>query len=142
MGYVNLITMHMMHDHATSFLVNVNKHTILKNCLLLLNDTFFTNKFRQSKYYLKKKCHFTSPLCWFQTSLPLAALPLLRMIIACCFRVTALCSNAALVLSLSSISPELNRIQVSVVCRCGQSDGIIDLLASTAVNAMMSVRHK
>ena len=67
--------------------------------------------------------------CWFQTSLPLAALPLRRMIIACCFRVTALSGHAALALSQSGIAPELNRIQLSAVCCCGQSSGVIDLLA-------------
>ena len=68
-------------------------------------------------------------LCWFQTSLPLAALPLRRMIIACCFRVAALSGNAALALSPSGIAPELNRIQLSAICRGGQSGKVIDLLA-------------
>ena len=77
-------------------------------------------------------CHVTqseTELCWFQTSLPLAALPLCRVIIACCFRVTALSGNAALALSPSGIAPELNRIQLSAICRGGQSGKIIDLLA-------------
>ena len=63
-------------------------------------------------------------LCWFQTSLPLC-----RVIIACCFRVAALSCNAALALSPSGIAPELNRIQLSVICRGGQSGKVIDLLA-------------
>ena len=54
---------------------------------------------------------------------------LCRVIIACCFRVTALSGHAALALSPSSIAPELIRIQLSVVCRCGQSGGVINLLA-------------
>ena len=62
--------------------------------------------------------------CWFQTSLPLAALPLHRMIIACCFRVKALSGHAALALSPSGIAIELNRIQLSVVCCCGQTAGL------------------
>ena len=45
-------------------------------------------------------------LCWFQTSLPLAALPLRSVIIACCFRVAVLSGNAALALSPSGIAPE------------------------------------
>ena len=69
------------------------------------------------------------PYCWFQTSLPLAALPLCRVIIACCFRVAALSGNAALALSPSGIAPELNRIQLSAICRGGQSGKVIDLLA-------------
>ena len=68
-------------------------------------------------------------LCWFQTSLPLAALPLCRVIIACCFRVAALSGNTALALSPSGIAPELNRIQLSAICRGGQSGKVIDLLA-------------
>ena len=68
-------------------------------------------------------------LCWFQTSLPLAALLLRRVIIACCFRVAALSGNAALALSPSGIAPELNRIQLSAICRGGQSGKVIDLLA-------------
>ena len=63
-------------------------------------------------------------LCWFQTSLPLC-----RVIIACCFRVAALSGNAALALSPSGIAPELNRIQLSAICRGGQSGKVIDLLA-------------
>ena len=51
------------------------------------------------------------------------------MIIACCFRVAALSSHAALALSPSGIAPELNRIQLSAVCRGGQSDRVIFLLA-------------
>ena len=66
---------------------------------------------------------------WFQTSLPLATLPLCHVIIACCFRVAALSSNAALALSPSGIAPELKRIQLSAICRGGQSGKVIDLLA-------------
>ena len=75
------------------------------------------NKFKQKQ------------LCWFQTSLPLAALPLRRVIIACCFRVAALSGHAALPLSPSGIAPELNRIQLSANCPVGQSGKVIDLLA-------------
>ena len=67
-------------------------------------------------------------LCWFQTSLPLAALPLRRVIIACCFRVAALSGNAALAFNRAAIAPELNRIQLSAICRGGQSGKVIDLL--------------
>ena len=56
-------------------------------------------------------------------------LPLCRVIIACCFRVAALSGNAALALSPSGIAPELNRIQLSAICRGGQSGKVIDLLA-------------
>ena len=73
-----------------------------------------------------------APLCWFQTSLALATLPLCHVIIACCFRVAALSSNTALALSPSGIAPELNRIQLSAICRGGQSGKVIDLLACTA----------
>ena len=68
-------------------------------------------------------------LCWFQTSLLLAALPLRFVIIACCFRVAALSGHAALALSLSGITPKCNRIQLSTICRGGQSSKVIDLLA-------------
>ena len=68
-------------------------------------------------------------LCWFQTNLPLAALPLRRVIIACCFRVAALSGNAALAFHRAAIAPELNRIQLSAICRGGQSGKVIDLLA-------------
>ena len=83
-------------------------------------------------------------LRWFQTSLLLTALPLRRVIIflwythntaqvytaqACCFRVAALFGYAALALSPSGIAPELNRIQLSVICRDGQSGKVIDQLA-------------
>ena len=37
--------------------------------------------------------------------------------------------NAALALSPSGIAPELNRIQLSAICRGGQSGSVIDLLA-------------
>ena len=68
--------------------------------------------------------------CWFQTNLPLAALPLRRVIIACCFRVAVLSSgNAALAFHRAAIAPELNRIQLSAICRGGQSGKVIDLLA-------------
>ena len=56
-------------------------------------------------------------------------LPLCRVMIACCFRVAALSGNAALTLSPSGIAPELNRVQPSAICRCGQSGKVIDLLA-------------
>ena len=55
--------------------------------------------------------------------------PLRRVIIACCFRVTALSGHAALAFSSSGIAPELNRIQLSAICRGGQSGKVIDLLA-------------
>ena len=54
---------------------------------------------------------------------------LCRMIIACCFRVVALSGHAAFDLSPSGITPELNRIQLSAICRGGQSGKVIDLLA-------------
>ena len=69
----------------------------------------------------ERQASLKAALCWFQTSLPLAALPLPRLIIACCFRVGALSSHAALALSPSCIAPELNRIQLSAICRGGQS---------------------
>ena len=69
------------------------------------------------------------PLCWFQTNLPLAALPIRRVIIACCFRVAALSGNAALAFHRAAIAPELNRIQLSAICCGGQSGKVIDLLA-------------
>ena len=67
-------------------------------------------------------------LCWFQTNLPLAALPLRRVIIARCFRVAALSGNAALAFHRAAIAPKLNRIQLSAICRGGQSGKVIDLL--------------
>ena len=91
--------------------------------------------FLRWKFYFHHKDHkaclvdYLDGLCWFQTSLPLAALPLCRVIIACCFRVAALSGNAALALSPSGIAPELNRIQLSAICSGGQSGKVIDLLA-------------
>ena len=73
------------------------------------------------RQYSERQASLKAALCWFQTSLPLAALPLPRLIIACCFRVGALSSHAALALSPSCIAPELNRIQLSAICRGGQS---------------------
>ena len=58
--------------------------------------------------------------------------PLCRYVawsIACCFRVAALSGNTALALSPSGIAPKLNRIQLSAICRGGQSGKVIDLLA-------------
>ena len=55
--------------------------------------------------------------------------PLCRVIIACCFRVAALSGNAALAFHRAAIAPELNRIQLSAICRSGQSGKVIDLLA-------------
>ena len=62
-----------------------------------------------------------SCLCWFQTNLPLAALPLRRVIIACCFRVAALSGNAALGFHPAAIAPKLNRSQLSAICRGGKA---------------------
>ena len=67
-------------------------------------------------------------LCWFQTSLPVSALLLRRVIIACCFRVAALSGNAALAFHRAAIAPELNRIQLSAICRGGQSGKVIGKL--------------
>ena len=55
--------------------------------------------------------------------------PLCHVIIACCFRVAALSGHAALALSPSGIAPELNTIQLSVICHSGQSGKVINLLA-------------
>ena len=61
-------------------------------------------------------------LCWFQTSLPLAAMPRDH-------RLLFQNGNAALALSPSGIAPELNRIQLSAICCGGQSGKVINLLA-------------
>ena len=45
------------------------------------------------------------------------------------FRVAALSGKAALAFHRAAIAPELNRIQLSVICRGGQSGKVIDLLA-------------
>ena len=50
-------------------------------------------------------------LGWFQTSLPLAALQLRRVIIACHFRVTALSGHTALAFSMSGVTLKLTRSQ-------------------------------
>ena len=68
-------------------------------------------------------------LCWFQTSLPLAALPLHRTIIACCFMVYSSQRPRCFGLSPSGIAPELNWSQLYVICRGGKSGKVIDLLA-------------
>ena len=79
---------------------------------------------RFTSSFISRTCRGRCVLCWFQTSLPLC-----HVIITCCFRVAALSGNAALALSPSGIAPELNRIQLSAICRCGQSGKVIDLLA-------------
>ena len=66
---------------------------------------------------------------WINAGFRLACSELRSVIITCCFRVTSLSGHAALALSPSGIAPELTRIQLSAVCRCGQSGGVIDLLA-------------
>ena len=68
-------------------------------------------------------------LCWFQTSLPLAALPLRRVIIACCFRVNSSQRPRRFGFSPSGIAPELNWSQLYAICRGGQSGKVIDWLA-------------
>ena len=57
-------------EQRNPFIQNVNKHsTILKNCLLLLNDTFFTKFFGQSWLEILSKCYLKMPLyitlLWF-----------------------------------------------------------------------------
>ena len=47
------------------------------------------------------------------------------MIPACRFRVTSLSCQAALALSLSGFAPDLNRIELFVVCHCEQSSIVI-----------------
>ena len=56
--------------------------------------------------------------------------PLCHQITTCCFRITAPSGHAALVaFSPSGIALKMNRIQLSVVCHCEQSSGVINLLA-------------
>ena len=50
-------------------------------------------------------------------------------VIACRFRVAALSGNATLAFHRVAIAPKLNRIQLSAICRGGQSGKVIDLLA-------------
>ena len=99
-------------------------HKITSISLLLkfqyMNSAIAIRRF----FFSSSSSSFSVALCWFQTSLPLC-----RVIIACCFRAAALSGNAALVLSSSGIAPELNRIQLSAICRGGQSGKVIDLLA-------------
>ena len=52
-----------------------------------------------------------------------------RLITICRFRVAPLSGHAALAFSPRSIAPKLNRSQLSVICRCGQSGEDIDWLA-------------
>ena len=59
-------------------------------------------------------------LC-FQTSLPLTALLLHRLITACHFRVATLSGHAALAFSPRGIAPKLNRSHLSEIYCCGQS---------------------
>ena len=61
--------------------------------------------------YMHSSFYQGHALCWFQTSLPVAALPLRRVIIACCFRVTALSIHTALALSPSGIAPDPSWIE-------------------------------
>ena len=117
--------------HLSDFKLGFYTHTIVDNYVI-----FHRRKNIYAMVSCKESSHFISlwiivkrKLCWFQTSLPLAALPLCRVIIACCFRVAALSGNAALALSPSGIAPELHRIQLSAICRGGQSGKVIDLLA-------------
>ena len=92
--------------------------------------------------YLWIRSSISLQLCWFQTSLPLAALPLRRVIIACCFRVAALSGHAALALSPSGIAPELNRIQLSAICHGGQSGKGYRSIGKTLLAAWSSLCGK
>ena len=114
------------------FILSFNRH-IWFSRTLIDKSYLICKEMNYPSYFVKyvKICILRSrgKLCCFQTSLPLATLPLRRVIIACCFRVGALSGNAALALSPSGISPELNRIQLSAICRGGQGGKVIDLLA-------------
>ena len=60
-------------------------------------------------------------LGWFQTSLPLAALPLRRVITACHFKVAALSGHIVLAFSPIGIGFKLNRSQLSAVATVGKA---------------------
>ena len=66
-------------------------------------------------------------LSWFQT-MKLAALALRSIIILWRFKVAALSGDRALAISPSDIALKLNRSQLFVICRCGQSGEVIYLL--------------
>ena len=106
----------------------------------------FGRKTKQNKTKKKSTLHFMcSPTCsqnlptftdckstslWlFQTSLPLAALPLRRLITTCRFMVYSSQRPRRFGLSPSGIAPELNWSQLYVICRGWQSGKVIDLLA-------------
>ena len=65
-------------------------------------------------------------LCWFQTNLPLAALPLDHRLL---FQSCSSQRQRRFGFSPSGNRYELNRIQLSVIYRDGQSGKVIDLLA-------------
>ena len=62
-------------------------------------------------------------LCWFQTSLPLCRYTAWSLLAVWDFQLSGVA------LSLSGITPELNRIHLSAICHGGQSNKVIDLLA-------------
>ena len=66
---------------------------------------------------------------WFQTRLPLTALPHYRLITACRFRGAALSDHSVLTFPPRDIALKLNRSQLSAVYRCGQGGEVIDWLA-------------
>ena len=120
------INVSMSHDNTSMYVgtvINFAKYHIG------LHTTYYIHTMYILRTYYVQNEWSHSLLCWFQTNLPLAALPLCRVIIACRFRVAALSSNATLALSPSGIAPDLNRIQLSAICRGGQSGKVIDLLA-------------
>ena len=80
---------------------------------------------QSSEWYWRRRKHAWKPNAGFRLA---CRSPLCRVIIVCHFRVPALSGNAALALPPSGIAPELNRIQLSVICRGGQRSKVIDWL--------------
>ena len=97
-----------------SYIISVNRFIrIVRKSVKIFN--LYVREWGSSHSYAGFRLACRSPLC--------------RVIIAYCFRVTDLSSRSALALSPSSITPELNRIQLYAVCHCRQSSGVINLLA-------------
>ena len=76
-------------------------------------------------------------LCWFQTSLPLAALQPCYANAICTFIVNKrCCHNGSL---QSDMAPELNRGQLCAICHCGQGGKVINgLVISRSISTLQS----
>ena len=100
-----------------------HNHTFVLIALSLWNKKLeIRNLWTDAKAYAGYRLACRSPICR-------CCLHRLLFQSCRCFRVAALSGHAALALSPNGIAPVLNKIQLSAICRGGQSGKVIDLLA-------------